>query len=60
MPWTVFALQRIIIKRDTMKDYYENKIKEITKKLFKNNGDLKFEVVADSHLDNSLCDILKN
>lgn len=43
-----------------MKPYYEKKINEITEKLQSCHGDIKFAVVADSHLDNSLSDTLEN
>lgn len=43
-----------------MNPCYENMVNAITEKMLIDDGDIKFAVVADSHLDNSLPETLKN
>ena len=43
-----------------IKSYYKKEIKKVASKLNKDACDIKFVAVADSHLDNSVSDTLKN
>ena len=43
-----------------IKPFYKREIKKVASKLNKEEADIKFVVVADSHLDNSIGETLKN
>ena len=43
-----------------IKPFYKREIKKVASKLNKEEADIKFAVVADSHLDNSIGETLKN
>ncbi|MBQ8588064.1 MAG: metallophosphoesterase [Clostridia bacterium] len=44
----------------SVKKQYIEEVKKVSERLLSSEGDLKFSVVADSHLDNSICDTLTN
>lgn len=43
-----------------MKSYYADEVGKVSKKIEQYKDCFKFAVVADSHLDNSLCDTFEN